>query len=100
MAKIIPFQKKGSPPSLEKIRQLAKSSHGIELSTHARKRMKERDVSQRQIMEVLQKGHIEKEPKKDEHGSWRFKLKRKVAGRTTQIITAIYENKLVIITVI
>ncbi len=100
MSKIIPFPKKEMSPSLEKVRRLAKSKHGIDLSDHARERMKERDVSQRQIMEVLQKGDKEKEPVKDEHGAWRLKLKRRVAGRTTQVIVAIYENKLIVITVI
>ena len=54
----------------------------------------------RQALEVLRKGRPVSGPALDEYGDWRIKLTRKVAGRRVQVVVAVKEKHLVVVTVI
>ena len=54
----------------------------------------------RQVLEVLRKGNGLDGPTPDEHGDYRIKLKRKVAGRRVQVVVAVKETHFVAVTVI
>jgi hypothetical protein len=54
----------------------------------------------RQVLEALRHGSVIDGPTKDEWGDWRVKLQRRVAGRRVQIVVAMKERHLDVVTVI
>ncbi|MCY4463519.1 MAG: DUF4258 domain-containing protein [Albidovulum sp.] len=67
---------------------------------HFRDRLRERDITMRQVLLTLRKGEIIGVPKKDVHGDVRIKMKRFVAGRTIQVVVALNVRKCRVVTVI
>ncbi|PIS01733.1 MAG: hypothetical protein COT84_00835 [Chlamydiae bacterium CG10_big_fil_rev_8_21_14_0_10_35_9] len=63
-------------------------------------RMRERNVSSRQIFDVLRNGKGIDGPKLDKYGDWRIKLKRFSAGRIVQVVIVVKSNHLEVVTVI
>jgi Domain of unknown function (DUF4258) len=59
-----------------------------------------RKISMRQVLDTLRQGSVIDGPDKDEWGDWRVKLQRRVAGRRVQIVVAVKETHLVLITAI
>lgn len=103
--RIVPFPTPDKAPSLDelltRVRALAADSENIHWDEpHVRNRMNERNVSMRQVLEVLRKGSVVSGPTLDEWGDWRIKLKRRVAGRRVQVAVAVKEKHLVVVTVI
>lgn len=62
--------------------------------------MIQRGITMRQILEVARKGEAVSGPTLDEWGDWRIKLRRKVAGRRVQIVTAVKADLFIVVTVI
>lgn len=67
---------------------------------HFRERLKQRDITMRQVLATLQKGEITDGPNKDDHGDFRRKMKRYVAGRKIQVVLALNVGKCTVVTVI
>jgi hypothetical protein len=67
---------------------------------HLQLRMHQRNISMRQMLEVIAEGEAIDGPRLDQYGDWRIKLARKVAGRRVQVVVAVTETYFVPITVI
>lgn len=102
---VVPFSLNPAPPDLKdlaaKVRVLAKNTSNIRWDNpHVQQRMGERSITMRQALEVLRKGKEATGPTQDQYGDWRIKIKRKVAGRRVQVVVAIKEKHLEVVTVI
>ncbi len=104
---IVPFRAKrpSSAPSrdeiVQKVRALAAETTNLRFDhPHIQQRLAKRGITMRQVLEVLRQGSITSGPTLDEHGDWRIKLKRRVAGRRVQVVVAVKEDHLVVVTAI
>ena len=75
------------PIALNEIRELVAADKYIMVG-HATDGMAERDITVTQLMGVLEGGQIDEGPSKDEHGEWRCRLRRRVAGRLVRVVVA------------
>jgi hypothetical protein len=96
---VIPFKQPPLPkrPTAEalrlRIRQIAKDTSRLRFDhPHIQKRMQERDISMRQVLEALRNGTVVSGPEKDKYGDWRIKLRRLVAGKRVQVVVALNEG--------
>jgi hypothetical protein len=99
-----PDPRKEAAPTLrqlvEKVRELAQDSENIGfLNPHVQERMLLRGKTMREILEVLSKGEGVKGPDLGEFGDYRIKLRRYVCGKRTQVVVAVRERDLSVITV-
>jgi len=106
-AQVVPFRPakpKPIPTAAElvaRVRALAAKSDNIGFDhPHFQERMTKRGITMRQILETIRKGECISGPTKDEWGDWRIKLRRHVAGRRVQIVTAVKEDRLEAVTAI
>ena len=101
-AKIIRLKSCPTTKFLEqRVKELAADSRNIQfLSFHVMERMDERNLNMRQMLECIRNGTPVEEPIKDEYGDWRLKLRRLVAGRRVQVVVAIKEDHLAVVTAI
>lgn len=106
-AEIVPIRKVTSkrPPTLnelvERVRELARDSDNIEFDhPHFQKRLRERGRTMRQVLDTIRNGAGVSEPKFDQHGDWRIKLKRLVAGQRLQVVVVVKQETIVVVTVI
>jgi len=84
-----------------KAHELAKDSGNVFWDNpHVQLRMRERNVTTRQIFDVLRNGKGIDGPTLDKHGDWRIKLKRYSVGRVVQVVVVVKEDHLEIVTVI
>jgi hypothetical protein len=67
---------------------------------HVKERMAQRGVTMRQVLEVARSGEGISGPTLDQWGDWRVKLKKYVAGRRVQIVAAVKDEMVVVVTVI
>ena len=106
MSKVVVFPKPENPPeSLEELvrrtQELAKNSENVYWDNpHVQLRMKQRNVTTRQIFDVLRNGKGIDGPNLDQYGTWRIKLKRYSAGRVVQVVVVVKKDHLEIVTVI
>ena len=106
MNKVVQFPIPAEPPeSLEelvsKTHRIAQDSENVYWdSPHVQQRMKERNVTTRQMFDVLRNGKGIDGPKLDSYGDWRIKLKRFTAGRVVQVVVVVKKDYLEIVTVI
>lgn len=107
--KVVPFCQptavEEKPPSaavLEaRVHRLAQRSINLRMGhPHFQKRLAQRKITMRQVLEVLRSGCVIDGPTKDEWGDWRVKLQRRVAGRRVQVVVAVKENHLDVVTAI
>lgn len=96
--------REGPPPPLRafeiRVHELAKRSAFRFGAPHFQKRLRERRITMRQVIEVLRQGTAVDGPKKDEWGDWRVKLQRRVAGKRVQVVVAVKEEYLDVVTAI
>ena len=104
---IVPFRARRPSPEpnrdelVQRIRTLAADSINLKYDhLHIRERLDARGITMRQILEVLRHGSVLTGPSLDEFGDWRLKLKRRVAGRRVQVVVAVKEDHLVVVTAI
>jgi hypothetical protein len=102
---IVPFPTPDKPPELDalvrRVREMALDSANIEWDhPHLRDRMAERTLTMRHALEVLRNGRAISGPTLDDYGDWRIKMTRKVAGRKVQVVVAVTEKNIVVVTVI
>ena len=74
---------------LKKLRVIAKDSHRVVLTKHAKQRMKQRRINQRQIMECLRKGQIHEPAHLTVHGDWKATLEHQYGGDVVRVVVAI-----------
>ena len=67
---------------------------------HFQARLVERQITMRQVLEVLRKGCVIDGPIIDKWGDPRVKLQRCVAGRRVQVVVAVKEGYLDVVTAI
>jgi hypothetical protein len=105
---VVPFRHKEPPeecPSAafleSRVHELARNSANLHFDhPHFQARLVQRKISMRQVLEVLRHGAVVDGPKKDEWGDWRVKLQRMVAGRRVQVVVAVKEKHLDVVTTI
>ncbi|ADE13786.1 conserved hypothetical protein [Nitrosococcus halophilus Nc 4] len=73
----------------EIIREAVLDTSRIQWSKHARKRMRERRITTRQVLDVLSKGKIIEGPVRGTTGDWECTLERFVAGDNVVVVVAI-----------
>lgn len=74
---------------LKRLRAIAKDSHRVVLTKHARQRMKQRRINQRQIMECLLKGRIYEAAHQTIKGDWKATLEHQYSGDLVRVAVAI-----------
>ena len=74
---------------LRKLRAIIMDSHRVVLTKHAKQRMRQRRISQRQIMECLRKGRICEPAHLSIHGDWKATLEHQYAGDMVRVAVAI-----------
>jgi hypothetical protein len=85
---------------VKRAHELAEKSENVYLDhPHAKERMAERNISIRQIFDVLKHGKGIDGPTLDKYGCWRIKLERFSAGRYVQVVVVVEEKNLQVVTV-
>ncbi len=104
---VVPLQPKrpSSAPSrdelVRKVRALATETANLRFDhPHIQERLAKRGITMRQVLDVLRHGSGTSGPTKDDYGDWRIKLGRRVAGRRVQVVVAVKEDYLVVVTAI
>ena len=82
------------------VQRLAKDSKVQFGHPHFQQRLQERKVSMRQVLDTLRNGCVVDGPKLDQWGDWRVKMQRRVAGRRVQVVVAVKDDLLDVVTVI
>ena len=84
-----------------RVRDLVQDSLNVGFDhPHIKERMAQRGKTMRDVLETLKKGEGVKGPEKDKYGDYRIKLRRSVCGKRTQVVVAVRERDLTVITVI
>lgn len=82
-----------------RIRASAEYSHNVIVTTHAKKRMRERGFDITDVLRILRTGHVDEDPTREPHGGWHCKvIKRlKSGGRTAGVVTVVKQDDQLII---
>lgn len=85
---------------VQRVHRLSLDSANIGfMSPHLQERMKQRGKTMRDVLEVLNKGEGIQGPNLDQYGDWRIKMRRCVCGKRTQLIVAVRDNDITVITI-
>ncbi len=71
------------------IARLAADSSRVVLTTHAKRRMKERGILLTQVLECLKSGTVDEPAHQDIHGSWKCTLGKVIAGDHVRVAAAL-----------
>ena len=74
---------------LQKLRAIVKDSSRVVLTKHAKKRMRERRINHRQIMECLRRERIAEPAQLTIDGDWKATLEHPYAGDIVRVAVAI-----------
>ena len=81
------------------IKRIAEDTANVYISSHARMRMKKRNIIQKHIYLCLQKGFVTEGPYRDKKGDWRCNMTKVSAGiELTVVVTVKFEDKLLVVT--
>lgn len=96
-AKVVRFEMKPQA-FLARVRALAASSESVVFVGHARLRMRQRGISDLQVLEVLRRGTIVdgEGPAPDVHANWKATLRKTVAGQEVHVAVALADGVIVI----
>ena len=87
---VLPFR---VPPSrqeaLAKVRDGAENTGNILWTDHARERIEERDITDRQALRTIREGNIDGKIVPDGQDEWKLTLKKRDAGQTVHVVVAI-----------
>jgi hypothetical protein len=101
---VVPLRPAIPAPTAEqlqiRIRQLAEAGAMRWEEPHFQKRLLQRKLTMRHVLETVKKGDPVGAPSLDQWGDWRLKLKRKVAGRRVQVVVAMKSDHFVYVTAI
>gem|GEM_PF-1055290 len=75
--------------ALKLLRDVAADSARVVLLAHARKRMKERQVTLQQVLDVLRKGNLIEPAALDIYGNWKVTVKGLTCGQSVTVAGAI-----------
>ena len=78
---------------LKKLRVIAKDSHRVVLTKHAKQRVQQRGINLRQIMECLRKGRICEPAHLTVQGDWKATLEYRHAGDNVKVAVVIEQQK-------
>jgi len=92
MAEPIPF-KISDASFLRIIRQLAQDSGNVYFEAHARKRMRQRKITNSQVLACLRQGHICEPAHQDIRGRWKCTLQYRWAGDEVHVATALERDE-------
>ncbi len=101
---VLPFRKQPAALTREDaeewIRGAALDSKNVGRTDHAIEQMIDRDISMRQVWEVIKVGRVVKDPEwDDEHEDWVCKVRKRAAGRRVTVIIALEaKNKMTVVT--
>jgi len=88
------------PKALSLVRELAGDSGNIIFSPHASKRMRQRNVTAKMVLECLLRGVIVEGPVPSLKGTWELAMQRMAAGEKLRVALAIdLPSRIIIITV-
>jgi Domain of unknown function (DUF4258) len=88
------------PKALSLVRELAKDSGNIIFMPHASKRMRQRHISTKMVLDCLLRGVIVEGPALSIKGTWELAMQRMAAGERLRVALAIdVPSRLIIITV-
>ena len=74
---------------LKKLRVIAKDSNRVVLTKHAKLRMRQRRINDRQVFECLRKGRIVEPAHLTIQGDWKATLEHQDAGDVVRVAVAI-----------
>lgn len=75
-----------------KIARIAADSVRVQVTAHARKRMRERHILLTQVLAVLRRGHIDEPASCNVHGHWQCTLMLRCAGDEVRIVAVVETN--------
>jgi hypothetical protein len=75
--------------AIQLIREAAQDTSRIRWSGHARKRMRKRQITTRQVLDVLDKGRIVEGPARGTTGDWECTLEWFTAGDSIVVVVVI-----------
>lgn len=78
---------------LKRLRAIAKDSHRVYLTPHAKRRMVQRRVNLRQVLECLRKGRICEPAHLTIQGDWKATLEHQYAGDRVKVAVAIEQQE-------
>ncbi|MCR4303266.1 MAG: DUF4258 domain-containing protein [Gallionella sp.] len=78
---------------LKRLRAIAKDSHRVYLTPHAKQRMAQRRVNLRQVLECLRKGRICEPAHLTIQGDWKATLEHQYAGDMVKVAVAIEKQE-------
>lgn len=78
---------------LKRLRAIAKDSHRVYLTPHAKRRMAQRRVNLRQVLECLRKGRICEPAHLTIQGDWKATLEYQYAGDKVKVAVAIEKQE-------
>jgi Domain of unknown function (DUF4258) len=88
------------PSALNLVRELAKDSGNVIFKDHALKRMRQRHVTPKMVMDCLSRGAIVEGPALSMKGTWELAMQRMGGGQRLFVAMAIdLPSRLIIITV-
>jgi Domain of unknown function (DUF4258) len=88
------------PKALALVRELAKDNGNIIFMPHASKRMRQRQITARMVLDCLLRGVIVEGPALSIKGTWELAMQRMAAGKRLHVALAIdVPSRLIIITV-
>ena len=80
--------------ALKVIREIAKNSAGVFFTEHAKRRMRERGVVNRQVLDCLRHGKVDESAARDIQGNWKCTLRHFVAGQLIRVsVACCYDEK-------
>lgn len=95
------FEAKSLKEMVGMVQNIARDSSRVFIrNKHVKENTVKRNVTSKQIFDVLQYGKGIDGPTLDLKGDWRIKMRKYSAGRTVQVVVAVRENQLEVITVI
>lgn len=78
---------------LKRLHAIAKDSNRVVLTNHAKQRMRQRRINQRQLLECLRKGRISEPAHLTIQGDWKATLEHQYAGDVVRVAVAIEKQE-------
>jgi len=86
---------------VERVQRLATDTLNVRMDhPHLQQQMVRRGLSMVHVLETMRKGRPTHAPTLDKYGDWRIKIERLVAGKRVQVVVAVKEGHVVVITAI
>lgn len=98
-----PQRERTAPTTVDLVRQVKLLANADSMNIrmdipHFQKRMVDRGIDMRSVLEVLRKGRASGRPNLDEYGDWTITMVRKVAGRRVEVVVAVHADHIDCIT--